>query len=207
MPSARRISEEPGFAPRARSSRAIGGSAARCAYAGAPVLARSSSAARDSREARPFMALLSIRIEHVLEAKPVSIKIEVGVARGTVAVLDDQQFGCPFDPVPGLVHFLAEHTEDDVGLVCDGAPSAKVLEPGAKVLPRAIQRGKLRGDAQGHVELHRQCLQTSGSSGSMLFERSVAMPETFQRVADTSFAGALALARCHYRLALPIPGL
>src|SRR5688500_14571107 len=200
MPSARRISEEPGFAPRARSSRAIGGSAARCAYAGAPVLARSSSAARDSREARPFMALLSIRIEHVLEAKPVSIKIEVGVARGTVAVLDDQQFGCAFDPVPGLVHLLAEHTEDDVGLVCDGAPSAKVLEPGAKVLPRAIQRGKLRGDDDRHLELHSQSLQPSDSRGSLFLERPVAMPETFQRVDDSEFGGAVVLDRRHDRV-------
>src|SRR5688572_15843017 len=113
------MSEEPGFAPRARSSRAIGASAARCACAGTLVLARSSSAAKDSREARPFMALLSIRIEHVLEPKPVSIEVEVGVAWGTVAVLDDQQLGCSFDPVPGLVHLLSEHAENDVSLVCD----------------------------------------------------------------------------------------
>src|SRR5688500_11519474 len=117
MPSARRTSTEPGLAARSRSSRATGPSAARCASAGTLAHARASSAAQANREAVLFIAVLSIGVEHVLEPEPVGVEIEIGVACGTVAVLHDQQFGCPFDSVAGLIHLLAEDAQHHVGLV------------------------------------------------------------------------------------------
>src|SRR5579872_4438094 len=93
MPSDRRTASDFGLAVRWASSREML-SPPPC-FIDVAQLARSTAVAATVLRARNRIAaqLLLVRVEHVFEAHPVGVEIEIDVARGPVAVLANQQLG------------------------------------------------------------------------------------------------------------------
>src|ERR1041384_4852943 len=88
----------------------------------AQALAASDAAASAAKRIiRIVDSLLPVGIQHVFEAHPLGVEIEVDVTRWTVSVFTNQQLRRACDIARRFVHVLSKEAEDDVGHLFDRA--------------------------------------------------------------------------------------
>src|ERR1043165_128434 len=134
MPSDRWIGSDCGSPACCCSSREMLSALPEMAVAHAP--ADSDAAVRTAKRIiRIVCSLLPVGIQHVFEAHPLGVEIEVDVARWTVSILSNQQFRRAFDVARRLVHVLPKESEDDVSKLLDGPQRPKVVEGWATIRP------------------------------------------------------------------------
>src|SRR3989441_5145619 len=100
-----------------------------------------------------------VRVEHVLEPHPAPIEIQIHEPRRSVAVLENDQLGCPVHSVSRVVHLFPVDPEHHVGVLLDGAEVPEVVERGPRVRAFGVEPRQLRHHDEGHPALERQRLE------------------------------------------------
>lgn len=86
---------------------------------------------------------LPIRIEHVLEPKPLLVEAQVDEPSGPITVLGDDQFCRPLDPSLRPIHLPTIQGEYDISVMLDCAQRPKIVQPRSGVGSRAIEAREL----------------------------------------------------------------
>src|SRR5690349_17171453 len=127
MPSERSTGSDCGLLERSRSSRAMPSGPPGTP----PVVAHAAPNARAQKLTARIvflMGLLPIGIQHVFEAHPLRIEIEIDVAYVAVTVLSHQELRRAFDVTRAVVHAFAIQREHDVRMVLHRAERAEIVE-------------------------------------------------------------------------------
>src|SRR3954467_10928666 len=110
---------------------------------------------------------LTIGIEHVFEAHPLRVEVEIDVAGAAVTILAHEQLRRAFDVARRVVHALAIESQHEVRMVLHRAEGAEIVELG----PPIRSWGGLRPLWSGHygaVGIVRQRLQRANRGGLLL---------------------------------------
>src|SRR6187551_3087239 len=129
MPSRRLTSNEPGSARCISSRRAMEREPPDAPDAQAPSESANRIVANEAY-GRMRCLLLAVGVEHVLEAHPLLVEVQVHITRTAVSVLPDQQLGRPFDATGAVVHPFPEQREHHVGPLLHRAARPEVVEHG-----------------------------------------------------------------------------
>src|SRR5689334_18456141 len=160
MPRDRSAGSDCGFVERSRSRRAIASGPL------VPVVAQATTATTSAAEPRVRMvSLLPIGVEHVLEAHPVRIEVQVDVAHAAVTILAHKKLGGALDVPRVVIHPFAIQRENDISVMLHCAERAEIIELRPAVRA-SRQQWKLRCRQYGDTSVERQRLQ--GTDGYRL---------------------------------------
>src|SRR4051812_11311782 len=187
MPSARLAAREAGVAERCCSSRAI--ERPEPVDTHAPIERTSSSTANEDCRRMSGLLLLAVRVEHVLEAHPLLVEIQVHISRAAVAILAHEQLGGALDATSGVIHPLAKEREHHVGALLHGAASAEVVHSGTEILTRPeMRQGRRHQDGGARIE--RETLERTDRGALLLLGVAQAWQQRIQAVDDYELDGA-----------------
>src|SRR5262249_36248404 len=110
------------------------------------------------RIVRIVRSLLPVGIQHVFEAHPLGVEVQIDITRWTVSVFSNQQLRRARDVARRLIHVLPKEAEDDVGELLDRPQCPEVVEGWTTVRPFGKPGQGGRGQ-YGGVPVERQCLE------------------------------------------------
>src|SRR5258708_11784260 len=84
--------------------------------------------------------LLAVRVQHIFEAHPLRIEVEIDVASRAVAILPHQQLGRTLDLPGAIVHRFPEEREYHIGAFLRGAERPEVIQQRTAIATLAKSR-------------------------------------------------------------------
>src|SRR3954465_12748550 len=110
---------------------------------------------------------LTIGIEHVFEAHPLRVEVEIDVTGVAVTILAHEQLRRAFDVARRVVHAFAIEGQHDVRMMLPRAECAEVVELGPPIRSCGELRQLCSGQ-YGDVRIERQRLQRANRGGLLL---------------------------------------